>query len=212
MATIKEKIQKLLALGTSPNENEARAAILKAKELMAKYKLTESDFEVKKDELVHELCEDVSWTTDSGNFWMVDLCKLVTDNYCCAVAWDVRKGSRTHTLVISGFEDDVQLCKSVVKYAVGFISGKTKKLNRDSRISYAIGFVEGLRMAFEMQKDEHPEWALVVVKPQKVSEYEDSLGTKSAKNKKSNFDPLEYLRGQMDGENFNAQKVLAGCQ
>ena len=41
MATnIKDKIAKLLALAESPNENEARAALLKARELMAEHKLT----------------------------------------------------------------------------------------------------------------------------------------------------------------------------
>ncbi len=40
MATnIKDKIAKLLALAESPNENEARAALLKARELMAGHKL-----------------------------------------------------------------------------------------------------------------------------------------------------------------------------
>ena len=40
MATnIKGKIAKLLALAESPNENEAKAALLKARELMAEHKL-----------------------------------------------------------------------------------------------------------------------------------------------------------------------------
>lgn len=39
----KEKIRKLLALAESPNEHEARAALLKARELMAEYKLTEAE-------------------------------------------------------------------------------------------------------------------------------------------------------------------------
>ena len=38
MADIREKIAKLLALATSPNEQEAREALLKARELMAKHK------------------------------------------------------------------------------------------------------------------------------------------------------------------------------
>lgn len=48
MATnIKDKIAKLLALAESPNENEARAALLKARELMAEHKLRPE--EIKKD-------------------------------------------------------------------------------------------------------------------------------------------------------------------
>ena len=39
----KEKIRKLLALAESPNEHEARAALLKARQLMAEHKLTETE-------------------------------------------------------------------------------------------------------------------------------------------------------------------------
>lgn len=40
---IKDKIAKLLALAESPNENEAKAALLKARELMAEHKLRPED-------------------------------------------------------------------------------------------------------------------------------------------------------------------------
>lgn len=41
---IKSKIKKLLALSKSPNENEAALALKKATELMAQYKINESEF------------------------------------------------------------------------------------------------------------------------------------------------------------------------
>ena len=40
MADIKDKIAKLLALAESPNEAEAKAALLKARELMARNRRT----------------------------------------------------------------------------------------------------------------------------------------------------------------------------
>ena len=39
----KDKIRKLLALAESPNEAEAQAALLKARQLMAEHKLTERE-------------------------------------------------------------------------------------------------------------------------------------------------------------------------
>ena len=39
----KDKIRKLLALAQSPNEHEARAALLKARQLMAEHKLSEAE-------------------------------------------------------------------------------------------------------------------------------------------------------------------------
>lgn len=43
MVDYKEKIRKLLTLAESPVEAEARAALLKARQLMAEHKLTERE-------------------------------------------------------------------------------------------------------------------------------------------------------------------------
>lgn len=220
MATsVKDKIRKLLALASSPNENEARDALLKARELMAKNKLTDSDFEDPgKKELKRFLCEDISWTTDSGRIWMANLCKVLCDNYCCSASWFTPKGTRTHQLVIVGIGEDAEICKEVVGYAVGFVESTIEHLQMKYRRqdpkaianSYAEGFILGLEMAFEEQKDEHPEWGLVVVKPEQVSEYERNLGSKNVKTKKADFNPLAYMKGQVDGKNFNPRRVITG--
>ena len=47
---IKEKIAKLLALAESPNENEAKAALLKARALMVQHKLRPEECTGKKRE------------------------------------------------------------------------------------------------------------------------------------------------------------------
>lgn len=219
MADIKERIRKLLALGTSPNENEARAAVLKAKELMIKNKLTESDFEDEKArEIESRTCEGIAWTSDSGRIWYTNICKIISENYCCVSAWYSKKGGRTYTLVITGMKSDVDICEEVIKYAIDFVLSATKYLNRkpgysrDSKAtehSYATGFVAGLEVAFEEQKEEHPEWGLVEVKPQEVLDYEKNLGTKSVKTKRSDMNMAAYLKGQVDGSKFNTKKVLA---
>ena len=51
----KEKIRKLLALAESPNEHEARAALLKARQLMAEHKLTETELKDVEKQQVREL-------------------------------------------------------------------------------------------------------------------------------------------------------------
>ena len=43
MSNYTEKIKNLLALAQSPNEHEARAALLKARELMARHKISERE-------------------------------------------------------------------------------------------------------------------------------------------------------------------------
>lgn len=216
MADIREKIQKLLALAGSSNENEAKSAMLKAKELMAKNKLSEIDFEdQKKQVLVHLTCNEIKWTSDSGDIWMTNLCKLIADEYMCIAAWSHEKGHRTYTLVLTGMEEDANLCKDIIEYAVGFVRGRIKILERKSTHSrrtvaksYVDGFILGLELAFEQQKEDHPEWGLVVVKPEEVNNYEKTLGNRKVKTKKPHFDPLSYLKGQTDGQNFNAKRVI----
>lgn len=220
MADIREKIKKLLALATSPNENEARGAMLKAKELMVKHKMSEDEFKQEEAKLVHMLVEDVTWTTDSGKIWMVKLCEVIAENYVCTASWRTMKGTRTHTLMITGFEEDAQVCKEVIGYALGFIGNATRKLTlgyttlkaKATEDSYAKGFTMGLEFAFEMQKDEHPEWGLVVVKPKELEEYEKTLGSRNVRTKKTDFDPMAYMKGQKDGEKFNAKRVLTATE
>lgn len=220
MASIKEKIQKLLALATSPNENEAKAALLKAKELMAAHKLTEADFDdLKKQELKTFKCKDITWTTDSGRIWMTTLAKLICDEYLCVSAWGTKSGTRTHVLYITGMEEDLEVCKAVMGYAVGFVEGRIEYLQRrysrqDPKAvanSYAEGFILGLKLAFEEQKEQHPEWGLVVVKSEEVEDYAKGLGSKNVRTKKAAFDPLAYLRGQNDGKNFNTRKAVGSA-
>lgn len=63
MATnIKDKIAKLLALAESPNENEAKAALLKARELMAEHKLRPEDVKKAKKEKVIRKVLDITCT------------------------------------------------------------------------------------------------------------------------------------------------------
>ena len=212
---IKDRIRKLLRLAESPNENEARAALLKAKELMAAHKLNEADFIEKEEaELVHLECTAAKWTTDSGNLWIASLCQLICEEHLCVAAWSTPARTRTHTLIITGLREDAELCKEIIEYAVGFVRGRTKKLARrhaDDRAainSYGMGFTVGLKLAYEEQKEEHPEWGLVVVEPSEVRDYKEGLETKEVKTRKSNFNPLAYAQGQMDGQDFNSRKAI----
>lgn len=62
MTDIKDKIAKLLALAESPNEAEAKAALLKARELMAKNKLTPEECQKQKNQKVVKDFTDIQCT------------------------------------------------------------------------------------------------------------------------------------------------------
>lgn len=217
MSDIKEKIRKLLNLASSPYQGEAMAALLKAKELMAKHKLTEADFEeAKKQEMVHLQVDEIKWTTDSGGVWIAELCRIIAENYCCVTCWFIPHKTRTHILQITGMQEDAELCAEVIKYAVGFVRGAVEDLQRRYRredpksvmMSYAKGFTQGLELAYEDQKDEHPEWGLVVVKPEEVRQYEERLSSKSVRTRSTAFNPTAHLQGFNDGKEFNSRKAL----
>lgn len=220
MADIREKIKKLLALAESPNENEARDALLKARELMAKNKLSEQDLGVEEVGLNHIICEDVKWTTDSGNVWVTDLCKVIAENYACTTAWNHYKGKRTYTLKVTGIGEDAEICAEAIKYAYKYTMNAIKVLQRKRRESdpkavansYAKGFILGLELMFEEQKDDHPEWALMVVTPQEVQDYTQTLSERNVRSKKTDFDLLAYMRGQNDGSTFSMNSVLAAAE
>lgn len=214
---IRDKIKKLLALATSPNENEAKAALLKAKKLMMEHKISETEVQgLEEQKLIHLQCDGIRWTTDSGEIWITSLVNLIADNHLCSCSWMTRKGTRTHILYIHGLGTDVELCKSVIEYAVGFVRGRIKieqrrRVTSDPKAvaaSYARGFILGMELMYDEQKDEHPEWGLVVSKPQEVDEYMKSLGERNVRTRKTEFDPLAYMVGQNDGRQFNAQRVL----
>ena len=147
---------------------------------------------------------------------ITSLADLIADNHLCSCSWFTPKGKRTHILYIHGLGTDVELCKSVIEYAVGFVRGRIKieqrrRVTSDPKAvatSYARGFILGMELMYDEQKDEHPEWGLVVSKPQEVDEYMKSLGERNVRTRKTEFDPLAYMVGQNDGRQFNAQRVL----
>ena len=73
---IEKKIRKLLALSESPNEFEAQAALLKARQLMAEYKLTEAELH-EGNKKVKTIKTSISCTKQT-NFWIFTLSTAVS--------------------------------------------------------------------------------------------------------------------------------------
>ena len=72
MSKITEKIAKLLALAESPYEEEAKAALLQARRLMAEHKLMPEDIEPQEKKKVVQECVGVTCTKLSSP-WTVYL-------------------------------------------------------------------------------------------------------------------------------------------
>lgn len=97
----KEKIRKLLALAESPNEHEARAALLKARQLMAEHKLTEAELKDVEKQQVKDVRTDIT-CSKRRDPWIVNLSAVIGENYCCKGYRYRRYGEQTNCIGFIG--------------------------------------------------------------------------------------------------------------
>lgn len=218
---IREKIQKLLALSESSNEHEAYAALMKARELIAKHKLDERDFQKKEEKKVIKTVyiQGVTYSMRRDP-WMSNLIQTISKNYCCECFVDLVK--RTRYIRFMGLADDVDMCTDVFRYALNCIKegikkekikykeAKAKELTIVSN-SYAFGFIKGLKEAFEKQNIENEKgWGLVLTCPKEVSDYINNSckPLKSQCKAKSEIHKNTYINGYAEGKQFTTRKQL----
>lgn len=215
---IQDKIQKLLALSASPNENEARAALLKARQLMAENKLTEEDVrEIGKRQVVERLT-DASFTTLT-NAWPCDLSTIIANKYCCRSFCERVYGGKTGKIGFFGLEDDIAVCERVFRYAYDFviaegerqISGIRKKVwtgrqIREAKEAYGFGFTAGVYAAFREQDKQHQDWALVLSTPKAVLDELERLKL-NTKNP-----PVDKSKDKSELLGFRAAGYAAGTE
>ena len=221
ISTIKEKIRKLLALSTSPNEHEAKAALLKAQQLMAQYKLSQCEFVEAEKQKVKYIDSGIKFGPRHDP-WILELANTISSNYCCRWFRILSQGCQNGTVNFIGFTDDVDLCNNAFAYAVDCVHSEQKKLRKkykdlyytgsDSRMilqGYGKGFVDGLKQAYAEQLDKNQEWGLVLVVPKEVNDEINGpkFGTHRVKN--SGYTTHEYGNGFSAGKSFTSNKRLS---
>lgn len=217
MYDVKDKIAKLLALADSPNENEARAALLKARELMAEHKLRPEECERKEStkvvvELVGVTCTKMTDT------WAVELSAVIAAHYCCKAYRNHRYNAKKITIGFAGLEDDFDICKRIFLYAYDCVKAKCKEIAAEHRgcgydggeiremcNAYGAGFSRGLNRAYHKQAEEHQEWGLVMVVPKAVEDATSHHKKPSAYGEvKTDGWRRRYMAaGYEDGEKFD---------
>ena len=216
-----ERVKKLLSLANSNNVNESESAMLKAQELMAKYKLSIKDVDVKeKNNEVVDIISDFEYTIRSQ--WKGTVALVIGENFGCHVyAKVVYKNGRKNRLKVCfiGEEENVEIVKIVYEYALKVCDERISKIQKDYKKkglsttgipqSYGIGFATGLKAKYSEQLKANQDWGLVVVKSKDVIEY-----TKNKKLSKSNArtryrENEHYSSGYTDGKNFTTNNVLA---
>lgn len=221
MNNYRDKIRKLLALSESPVEAEATAALLKARELMAKYKIEQSDVQCKEtDKLVSIALDDVSYHSQKDS-WVHTALGVIEDYFPVVVSIKSIPGKKKRYPGFSGYESDVRIAIQVIRYIYDCVYSWAKKYCRDNHITRAIeksnirnnygyGFCIGWNQALKKQKEDNPEWGLVLVAPD-VSSLLKLKGwyMPNANGTKINVDGKVYMQGCTDGEKYGATKRIS---
>ena len=216
----KEKIRKLLALAESPVEAEAKAALLKARQLMAEHKLTEIDVKAAEKQAVKDILTDITCSKRRDS-WIVKLSGVIGENYCCKNYSRRYKGQQTRTIGFIGFEDDVEICIGIFKYAVDCIHAGVQRIKKENESyssnyiknlydSYGYGFVNGISAAFAAQQEKNKEeWGLVLAVPKEVKEASQHLVSLYFKARiQDAILPDGYARGYSEGKEFDPTRRL----
>lgn len=218
----KDKIRKLLALAQSPNENEAKAALLKARELMAEHKLTEAELKEAEKQAVKDVRTDIT-CSKRRDPWIIDLSAVIGENYCCKGYRTHYRGRQTQYIGFIGLEDDVEICVEIFKYAVDCVLARIKQIKKENEgyypsyikqecDSFGYGFAKGVQCAFaKQQADNQESWGLVLVMPKEVKEAAQHLGREEFRARSAeNISGNSYALGYAEGKEFNPAKRLAG--
>ena len=107
-----DKIEKLLALAGSDNENEAKSAMMKARELMAKY-------EIKREQLKDGEQEERPVVNFSSvpfrDEWIHMVSGVIAENFRCRRIAVSRIGSRgSFRIRFYGYEEDAEICINIL--------------------------------------------------------------------------------------------------
>ncbi len=210
-----EKIRKCLALSESPNENEARTALLMARHLMAEYKIG-SSAELSADQRPEERRTSVTFTTLRDS-WVLNLMKLIGPRYCCRPFSSKEYRKKTRTAAFAGFPQDLDICVPAFELAVSTIRSNIIRMKKDPSAanSYASGFIRGLAEAYEVQdaesnQNEVRERSLITVMavPKEVDEYvRDNFTTSRISVRSYPIDESAYRTGMYDGRSHLNRKV-----
>lgn len=221
MKEVISKVEKLLRLAKSDNENEAKLALQRAQELQQKYKFSIEEVEVEEEERVEEL-EVESPDTKTLNSLFTQMAAHLNKHYQVMLYiqhnWD-HVGKHSKKLRIVGLPVDVEIFKQVLFFAYNSMRKMadlyvkslpayyTRSQKSGSKNDYCYGFMKGMAQA--LRKNEQ-EMALMVITPEAVVKYMDEKSRDfrkgEAPQRTTNHDYKAFTTGQQDGESIMKEK------
>ena len=152
MSKITEKIAKLLALAESPYEEEAKAALLQARRLMAEHKLMPEDIEPQENKNVIQECVGVTCTKLSSPWTVREMCNSYGWGFCRGLSAAFQKQEAEHQEW--GL---VMVVPQAVEDAVSKMKRSSYKISPQSSINRqyaAMGYADG--QEFDMRRRLEP--------------------------------------------------------
>lgn len=228
-----ERVKKLFALSSSSNEHEASLAIQRAKELMFKYNVEETDLCDVEDIIELDLT-----LSNRFNIYQTTLAVHVANVFSMkAIIVKTKTGYHKieNKIRFIASTSDMAVGTYVYSYLLNIIEQKSKEYFESIRYSkekwtpsnskkikadWSYGFVNGVSQNLKKMQAEKEvlnpyemvqEKALVIVKNAKIDDYiKEKMGkTKTVKNK-INFDKDSYMSGHSAGEKQGIFRGVGG--
>lgn len=216
MNKIAQKIKKLLALATSDNENEAKAATEKAEELLVKHNLKTADLK-EEEEFYDRKSIEKKWATTEDKFVSSILARFF---FVTVIKSRKRKAEKT-VLILLGKETNVE----IAMYAYEFLSRayidlfaaykKETKCPATYRQSYYLGLTEGIAEKLKIKREDvEQSMGLVVVPDEGLKEYVQSqIGNTRPSSQRINMQSAAAKNeGQKAGRSLNINKGVSHNQ
>lgn len=220
-----EKVRKLLALADSPDEAEAQAALLKARELMTRYELSHADIDNAPPPAVVDESTGLDFSARRDP-WLNSLAAVIGENFCVVEYLVTPYGKRTHEIRYFGKKEDVTAAIEALRGAAAFIHKQNARIARSMKQTfgrripaayirqetegYGEGFSAGLERAFAAQSEEMKQkWGLVPVVSAEVREqFEDQYQLEEFTLKRGAISGTARSQGYEDGFAYGSKKQI----
>lgn len=178
-----EKVKKLFALSSSPNEAEALLAIEKANYLLKEYNLSISDI---KEDNRFSLIEETYSSCQKERTWRKVLINIVCKaNLCTLVQYNSYKQTEFR---IVGKKHNIIVAREMIQYLESSIERISKEISGTYRNSFKLGIVSRLAERLkEVEKKDEPECKALVL--QELSSIEQYLSEQNFTNQVEKYRP-----------------------
>lgn len=214
MNNIDEKIRKIVALiDGAATEGEARAASLALQRLLVANNLKLEDINL--DDAPAEVGEEVCDLGRRIPEWKKTLAVVVAANYRCRAYTSYNNNGRTVVFVGEGEDAVVASCcfrasANAAENCFRSYCGRMKAMgygnvSRQSGVkgTWMLGFISGLKRAYEEQVSSDESLALAIVVPESVNRHMDGISLRSNKIKvRTTSDPFVRADGYESGYGF----------